>query len=289
MYIGCFFLRLKSLNVQVSETALDTYQDLLQDFDELAQDGWREDGKEYTDSSDDEDTTSMSKRKKRKSDHDDAYSMDIDEGAEQGEEEADVEEDSSAEGSPADSDDIHSPVKASRRSNREAARKRIDYSKQAEYDEEDDEIPESSESSSSESDSSDMPSKMRRANIDSDSDLEVASGPTRGIGRSQASKAARMLLDDENSGAEEFIEGGEKEGDLRAEQLHNPVSSPSSLFAVWPKVFRAFLCFRAVLIAKLHPHDCCCLNISRKRDANERSRRTMMKSGILAQSGPMEG
>jgi hypothetical protein len=189
---------------------LHTYQDLLDDWLEVFNGGWREDGKVYSDSESGEDnTTEMEKHP----DSDEAYSDDM-----QGTS-PETEDNSSDKDALSDSsDDVPLHVEASRRSQRDAAKKKVDYSKQAEYNEEDEDMSEGAVTES-ESDSS-------AANSAASKNRSIGSN---GKGTSFRPKAANKRIrtsptaDNPHAGdetEEEFIEGGVREENLRPEQFH---------------------------------------------------------------------
>lgn len=197
---------------QVPESALHEYQDLLDDWLNLFEGGWREDGKVYSDSESEGDSP---KTMRQNVDSDEAYS-DHENEASADEEKLTTEEDVSSD----ESDEVPLRIEASRRSEREGAKKKIDYSKQAEYNEEDEDMSDGvlTDSESDLSDMDDVPGGSR-------SNEKSTTRSKKGNKRSEASSSELKVWDDndDKSSEEEFVEGGFAEDNLRPEQFHRQV------------------------------------------------------------------
>lgn len=250
----------EAFTMQVPESALHEYQDLLDDWLTLSEGGWREDGKVYSDSESEEE---LSNAMRGATDSDDAYSADQREASPDRDEMSEEDDVSSA-----TSSEIPLRIEASRRSEREGAKKKVDYSKQAEYNEEDEDMSEGAltESDSDRSETDDSRSPRRARSTEKDGGRSVRKGGR----RSQASKTAARVLDNDDADAseEEFIEGDIVEENLRPEQFHRQVrliidNIRVQMIDFWYR--------RAARIVKLLLQVGFCLSSSRRQKGNARA------------------
>lgn len=248
----------------------------MDDWLEIFNSGWREDGQIYSDSESGEDNSTAIKRQL---DSDEAYSDDM-----RGDS-PDSEEDSSDEDASSDeSDDIPLQVEATRRSQRDAAQKKVDYSKQEEYNEDDEDMSDGAltESESGFSAANSAASKSRSLGSNGKT---AKSRPKAANKRSQASPSADNMHADEET-EEEFIEGGVREEDLRPEQFHCRVRVLLLGAEYLPWLIRNRC--RTVHFVKRPPRESSYLNLSRKRNENAR-KQMMMATGPQILSENMDG